>query len=358
MPIELEPAPLPPAGGPHDGLVGAPRNVVILATPEVSALEVAGAAEVFALAGRKLQEAGRPHGRAYQVRLLSCAPGSRPLGSAVGLLAEGSYEGYEEPIDTLLVAGGLEPWSSRGGGLNDWLRARVARTRRYGSLCTGAFVLAEAGLLDGHRVTTHWYFCERLAREFPRVTVDPEPIFVRSDPLWTAAGVTAGIDMALAMVEDDLGLDVALRIARALVVYVRRPGWQSQFSTALASQTPRRTRLSELPFWILENLGQPLGVSVLAERVSMSPRNFTRRFVEAFGTTPLRFVTRLRAESAGRLLAEERLSRGEIAQACGFGSVDSMERALGDHAPARPKASRPRRAGRSDGGQRRTDDAG
>lgn len=336
--------------GQDDGLVGDPRNVVILATPEVSALEVAGAGEVFAMAARKLQEAGRQHGRGYRVRLLSCAPDTGPLGSAVGLLAEGSYAGFDEPIDTLLVAGGLEPWSSRGDGrLPEWLRARAGRARRYGSLCTGAFVLAEAGLLDGHRVTTHWYFCERLAREFPRVTVDPEPIFVRSDPLWTAAGVTAGIDMALAMVEDDLGLDIALRIARALVVYVRRPGWQSQFSTALASQGPRRTRLSELPFWILENLAQPLGVPVLAERVAMSPRNFTRRFVEEFGTTPLRFVTRLRTEAAYRLLAENRLSRGEIAQACGFGSVDSMERALNAPAGAgRTKARRPEPSPRSD----------
>lgn len=352
MPFEPEPAPSLPEPGPVDGLVGDPRNVVILATPEVSALEVAGAAEVFALAGPKLQEAGRRHGRAYRVRLLSCALEARPLGSAVGLLPEGPYAGFDGPIDTLLVAGGLEPWSGHGvGGLQAWLRARVGQARRYGSLCTGAFVLAEAGLLDGHRVTTHWYFCERLAREFPQVTVDPEPIFVRSDPLWTAAGVTAGVDMALAMVEDDLGLDIALRIARALVVYVRRPGWQSQFSTALASQAARRTRLSELPFWILESLGQPLSVPMLAERVAMSPRNFTRRFVEEFGTTPLRFVTRLRTESAYRLLAENRLSRGEIAQACGFGSVDSMERALSGHAEAgRTGADGPRPPERGDRG--------
>lgn len=343
MPTPPEPAASPATARPVDGLVGDPRNVVIVATPEVSALEVAGAAEVFALAGRKLQEAGRPHGRGYRVRLLSCTPDTRPLGSAVGLVTEGPCTGFQEPIDTLLVAGGLEPWSTRGrDDLQDWLRTRARQSRRYGSLCTGAFVLAEAGLLDGHRVTTHWYFCERLAREFPRVTVDPEPIFVRSDPLWTAAGVTAGIDMALAMVEDDLGLDIALRIARALVVYVRRPGWQSQFSTALASQAPRRTRLSEMPFWILENLGQPLSVPALAERVAMSPRNFTRRFVEEFGTTPLRFVTRLRTEAARRLLAENRLSRAEIAQACGFGSVDSMERALGDAAERRPSAPEPR----------------
>jgi transcriptional regulator GlxA family with amidase domain len=309
--------------------------VVILATPEVSALEVAGAAEVFALAGRKLHEAGRPHSRGYQVRLLTCSPETQPLGSAVGLRAEGSFESFTEPIDTLLVAGGLEPWSGRGTpGLHDWLRTHARQARRYGSLCTGAFVLAEAGLLDGHRVTTHWYFCERLAREFPRVTVDSEPIFVRADPLWTAAGVTAGIDMALAMVEDDLGLDTALRIARALVVYVRRPGWQSQFSTALATQTPRRARLAELPFWILEHLGQPLSVPTLAERMAMSPRNFTRRFVEEFGTPPLRFVTRLRVEAAARLIAENRLSRGEIAEACGFGSIDSLDRALREPAGA------------------------
>lgn len=352
MPTRLQPVPSIATPGQDDGLIGDPRNVVILAAPEVSALEVAGAAEVFTLAARKLQEAGRRHGRGYKVRLLSCARDLRPLGSAVGLLAEGSYAEFHEPIDTLLVAGGLEPWSSSGeGGLHDWLRARAGQARRYGSLCTGAFVLAEAGLLDGRRVTTHWYFCERLAREFPQVTVDPEPIFVRSDPLWTAAGVTAGIDMALAMVEEDLGLDIALRIARTLVVYVRRPGWQSQFSTALASQAHRRTRLSELPFWILESLGQPFSVPVLAQRVAMSPRNFTRRFAEEFGTTPLRFVTRLRTESARRLLAENRLSRIEIAQACGFGSVDSMERALGDVSGAvRTDASRVLQSGRSEGG--------
>ncbi len=344
-PTEPDPLPSPPDTLPGHGLAGEPRQVLILATPEASALEVAGAAEVFALAQRKLLEAGRPHGRAYRVRLLSCALDGPPLAGAVSLRVEGSFRDFDGPIDTLLVAGGLEPWSGRGvDGLHEWLRTRAGQARRFGSMCTGAFVLAEAGLLDGQRATTHWYFCERLARGFPRVTVDPDPIFVRADPLWTAAGVTAGIDMALAMVEDDLGLDIALRIARALVVYVRRPSWQSQFSTALALQTPRRAQLSELPFWILENLAQPLGVAALAERVAMSPRNFTRRFVEEFGITPLRLVTRLRAEAAHRLLAENRLSREQIALACGFGSIDSMDRALraADGAAPHKAKTRPR----------------
>jgi transcriptional regulator GlxA family with amidase domain len=177
-------------------------------------------------------------------------------------------------------------------------------------------------------VTTHWFFCERLAREYPAVTVDPEPIFIRNGRLSTSAGVTAGLDLALSMIEEDLGLEISLRVARSLVLYVRRPGWQSQFSSALALQAPTRLTFQDLPFWILENLRESLPLETMAERLAMSPRNFSRQFLREFGVTPLQFITRLRVEMARRLLGESTRSRAEIASECGFGSVDALERAL------------------------------
>lgn len=310
-------------------LIGEPRDVVLLVAENVSSLEMAGPAEVFLMAARKLTEAGRIRGRPYRVHLVS-ATDSLAIKTSVGLYqASSRFSDYHGQIDTLLVVGGLDIWNgAEQPGFFEWLKAAVSRSRRYGSICTGAFVLAQAGLLDGEHVTTHWYFCERLAREYPNINVDPEPIFICNGRLSTAAGVTSGIDLALALVEEDLGLDIALRIARALVLYVRRPGWQSQFSSALALQAPTRLSFRELPFWILENLSQPMTVEEMAARVSMSTRNFSRTFKSEFGLSPQRFVTQLRVEMAQRLLHESDRKKLDIALECGFGSVDSLERAL------------------------------
>jgi len=310
--------------------VGPPRDVVFLAAPSVSSLEVSGPAEAFAMAAAKLREAGRTRSRPYNVHLLSITE-TAMLGSTAGLSfrVDGSFRSYDGGIDTLLVVGGLDVWTGLDEpGLLEWIRGAARRSRRFGSICTGAFVLAAAGLLDHQRVTTHWFFCERLAREYPLITVDPEPIFIRAEKLSTAAGVTSGIDLALSLIEEDLGLDISLRIARTLVLYVRRPGWQSQFSSALALQAPKRVSFRELPFWILENLQHRLSVQDLAEKVAMSPRNFSRAFVDEFGVPPLKFVTQLRIEMALRLIGESDRSRAEIARECGFGSVDAMSRAL------------------------------
>lgn len=317
----------PEPSGPGD-LVGEPRNVVIVAAPSVSSLEVAGPAEAFRLAQVKLAEAGRQRARPYRVHLLS-ADQRKYLGIGLQLKVTGSFDEFDLPIDTLLVAGGMAVWNgSDQPELLAWLRKAAAGARRYGSICTGAFVLAEAGLLDRRRVTTHWSFCEQLERDYPALTVDPEPIFIREGKLWTAAGVTAGLDLALGMIEDDLGLDIALHIARGLVMYVRRPGWQPQFSNALAIQRSSRLKLRDLPFWILENLARPLTAAVMAARTAMSVRHFSRRFVEEFGMTPAQFVSTLRAETALRLLEQSERSREAVAAECGFGSIDSMERAL------------------------------
>jgi transcriptional regulator GlxA family with amidase domain len=311
-------------------LVGEPRRMILLATPSTSAIEVAGPAEAFRMTTEKLVEAGRTRSRQYTTHLLSAVdtPTIQSTGG-ISFVPHAFYQDYDGPIDTLLVVGGLDVWTGREAPqLLEWLRERVRGVRRYGSICTGAFTLAEAGLLDGQRVTTHWFFCERLARDYPAVTVDPEPIFIRHGPLSTTAGVTAGLDLALSMIEEDLGLEIALRVARGLVLYLRRPGWQSQFSSALALQTPTRLTFRELPFWIIENLRESLTLDDLAARLSMSPRNFSRQFAKEFGITAQRFITQLRVEMARRLLDESTRSREEIALECGFGSLDALERAL------------------------------
>jgi transcriptional regulator GlxA family with amidase domain len=311
-------------------LIGEPRDVVFLATPSISALEIAGPAESFMMAAEKLREAGRTRSRAYRIHLLG-ATDAALIDSNAGLRfqSDGSFRSYTGPIDTLLVVGGLDVWTgAQEPELLNWVREQAVKSRRYASICTGAFLLAEAGLLAGERVTTHWFFCERLAREYPTVTVDPEPIYIRNGKLSTTAGVTSGIDLALAMIEEDLGLEISLRVARALVLYVRRPGWQSQFSSALALQAPTRLNFRDLPFWILENLRLDLSVETLATRLAMSPRNFSRTFASEYGVTPRRFVTQLRVEMALRLLGESDRTRADVATECGFGSVDALDRAL------------------------------
>lgn len=335
MPSAPHPKPPAPSARTPDNLVNDPRHVVIVATPHASALEVAGPAEAFALVRHKLQEQGRVRARPYEVHLLSAQAQNLELGgSGIGLKAHGSYAHFDQPIDTLLVAGGMDIWTGRSEpAFLNWLKTAAASARRVGSICTGAFVLAEAGLLQDCRVTTHWYFCDQLQREYPKLKVDAEPIFVRQDRLWTAAGVTTGMDLALSMIEEDLGMDIALRIARGLVLYLRRPGWQAQFSSALALQTSSRLPFRDLPFWILENLREPLPTQRMAERAAMSPRNFNRRFVEEFGCTPVRFVSELRTQTARRLMLESHRSRAEVAAECGFGSVDAMERALKRYPP-------------------------
>lgn len=305
-----------------------PRRVVLLATPSAQSLEVAGPVEVFSMVAEKMREAGRERMSGYAVEVVSA---TRDLiiksSSGLTILANRSWREIDYPIDTLLVAGGMDVWSGASEAeLLEWVRTRSAKARRFGSICTGAFVLAEAGILNGRRATTHWYFCQQLQRDYPKVVVDPEPIFIQDGPLYTSAGVTSGIDLAVSMVEEDFGIDIALRVARALVLFLRRPAGQNQFSTALAFQGASRIPLRELPVYVLEHLHEPLTIEDLAARVSMSVRNFSRVFTEEFDTTPAAFVEKLRVETAKRLVEESARSFEDIAAQCGLGTADSLRR--------------------------------
>src|SRR6185437_2957687 len=231
-------------------------------------------------------------------------------------------------VDTLLIAGGPGVAAAcKDVALLQWLRDRAGQARRVASVCTGAFVLAATGALDGRRATTHWSFCAELARAYPRVQVELDPIFVRDGVFWTSAGVTSGIDLALAMVEEDLGREVALAVARYLVVYLKRSGGQAQYSAALSLQVAD-DRFGVLHNWIAAHLPQDLSLPILAEQAAMSTRSFSRRYREATGMTPAHAVERLRVDEARRLLLETRLPVKRIAQRCGFGSEETLRRSF------------------------------
>jgi transcriptional regulator GlxA family with amidase domain len=231
-------------------------------------------------------------------------------------------------VDTLIVAGGpgVEAVSA-DPELIEWVRQRAKRARRVASVCTGAFLLAASGALDGRRAATHWSVCGELAKRYPAVQVEPDPIFVRDGSVWTSAGVTAGIDLALALVEQDLGRTVALAVARYLVVFLKRPGGQAQFSEALLLQSAE-DEFGTLHDWIGKHLGDEISLPKLADQAGMSERSFSRHYAEATGQTPARAVERLRVEAARRLLSETRLPVKRISQRCGFGSEETMRRSF------------------------------
>jgi transcriptional regulator GlxA family with amidase domain len=291
-------------------------RVVIVAYPDVQSLDVTGPAEVFAAASGE-----------YQVDVVAPLAGVVRASSGVALWADGALAEVGEPIDTLVVAGGEGTATVVADeAFVAAIRRLAPRCRRVASVCSGAFVLAAAGLLDGRRATTHWGWCDVLAGAFPSVTVEPDRIFVRDGDVWTSAGVTAGIDLALAMVEEDVGREVALAVARRLVVFLKRPGGQSQFSAQLAGQLAERQPLGELQAWIADHLDEDLSVEHLASRAAMSVRNFSRTFRRDVGVTPARFVERARVDGARRFLEESVASVDEVAARCGFGTPETMRR--------------------------------
>ena len=305
------------------------RHVVVVAFPGVNALDVIGPLEVFATAAKlSPHPPGSPP--AYTTEVV--ARGAGPLETqspGIALVAGRTLAALRGGVDTLLVAGGLGTSDALADRtLVAALRRLGPRVRRLGSVCTGSFLLAEAGLLDGRRATTHWMWCGALAERYPRVRVEPDPIFVRDGNVYTSAGVTAGMDLALALVEDDLGRDLALHTARQMVLFLRRPGGQSQFSAQLAVQAADRQPVRELQAWIVEHPGGDCSVAALAHRVAMSPRNFARVFLREVGMTPAHYVERVRVEAARRRLEDSSGGVDAVAADCGFGTAETMRRAF------------------------------
>jgi transcriptional regulator GlxA family with amidase domain len=310
------------------------RRVAVLAFPDVQVLDVTGPLEVFGRAARVLSDRGRRGPPAYEVSILARKRGPLLTSSGVELVARSYHE--VGGVDTLLIAGGRgRPKAQTDPALIRWIASAAGHVRRLGSVCTGAFLLAEAGLLDGRRAVTHWGECAELARGYPRVRVDAEPVFI-FDGVWTSAGVTAGMDMALAMVEEDFGRSVAHEVARALVMYAQRSSGQPQLSAHLASQLAEREQLRDVQHYVVEHLAEDLSVSALARRVAMSPRNFARAFRREVKMTPARFVEALRVEEARRLLEEADDGLEALATTCGFRSAEVLRRAFHRHLSVSP----------------------
>ncbi|WP_280698391.1 GlxA family transcriptional regulator [Kitasatospora sp. GP82] len=301
------------------------RRVVVVVYPGAQALDIAGPIEVFDTVNRQLpgSDAG------YRIEFVSAdAPLVRTCsGMQIGAAP---LEAGEGPIDTLLVPGG---WSLKEALENrelvSWIRRASARSRRVASVCGGAFLLAEAGLLKGRRATTHWAFCADMAQRYPDVTVDREPIFVWDGRFVTSAGVSTGIDMALALVEADHGAAFALEVARFLVLFFKRNGGQSQFSAILEAQLADRAPIRAAQEWILENLEQPLPVPEIAERANMSVRNFARVFRREVGTPPGQYIEQMRIARARKLLESTDLPVAQIARRCGFPAPETFFRSFG-----------------------------
>jgi transcriptional regulator GlxA family with amidase domain len=292
------------------------RKVVIIGPPPVQVLDVTGPLEVFSNAPD------------YEIRLAN--PGvERTLQTNRGIVLADAIPiaDVHGPIDTLIVAGG--PGAESGSYDPEfiaWIGKAAGHSRRVASICTGAFLLAEAGLLNGKQAVTHWNFCDRLAREYPEVIVRPEPIYLRDGSIYTSAGITAGIDLSLALVEEDHGHEMALKIARFLVMFLVRPGGQAQYSHMLSHQAVTSQPLRELQVWMLQHLGADLTVESLAERIGMSARHFTRVCLRETGLNPGQFVDRMRVEAAQQIIDSSSRGLKEIADSCGFKSADAMRR--------------------------------
>jgi transcriptional regulator GlxA family with amidase domain len=312
------------------------HRVVVLAFEGVQSLDVTGPVEAFSIATRYF-------GGEYAIELVTPDGAPARASSGLSLNADRAAADVRGPIGTLVVAGGEGALrTAEDEPTRAWVRDAAARSERVASVCTGAFILAAAGLLDGRRATTHWDSCQRLAERHPQITVESDPIFVRDGNVLTSAGVTAGIDLALALIEDDLGPQAALRTAQALVMFVRRPGGQSQFSAQLKAAPARREPLRDVQAHIAEHPAADLSVPALAARAYMSERNFARAFRAETGMTPAVYVELSRVERARRELETTDLPVEAVAASCGFGTVETMRRAFARRVGVNPAAYRER----------------
>jgi transcriptional regulator GlxA family with amidase domain len=302
-----------------------PRRVVVLVVPPIEELDLIGPVQVMSTATRLMRGRGTP----YQICVASTTRDRLITGeSGLSIVAQSYYQALEGEIDSLLLVSGVSGRNRRDDQLFDWLRRTVPSCRRVGAVCISAFLLARAGVLTNQRATVHWKYAHELAYRYPRLSVDPNPIWVQAGNIYTSSGFSAGIDLALAWVAEDCGSTIAIEAARELVLFLRRPAGQTQLSVTLAAQAGEMRPIQELQVWVADNLARDLSTAALADRVSMSVRNFDRVFTADVGTTPAKYVRHLRVEAARRLLQSSTHDLRHIARAVGFGSVDGMRRAF------------------------------
>jgi transcriptional regulator GlxA family with amidase domain len=300
------------------------RRIIVLVVPPVDELDLVGPIQVFSAANRLVRKA------VYEVEIVTNAKGLKVQGEG-GLLsfaAQAHFQDVKGTMDSVLLVCGLGTRTTRDPALFAWMRKMAPVVRRLGAVCVGSFLLAEAGLLNGKRATTHWKFGRELASRYPQVKVQFNPIWVKDGNIYTSAGISAGIDLALGWVEEDCGGRISHEIAREFVLFLRRPGGQTQLSASLSAQASEIKAIHELQVWIAENLHNNLSVQNLSDRTAMSVRNFERVFTRELGKTPSHYVLQMRAEAARRQLETTDQGLKQIAAACGFGSTDSMRRAF------------------------------
>jgi transcriptional regulator GlxA family with amidase domain len=319
------------------------RRIGFLVYPNIEIIDLCGPLDAFVYADCWVRERKRPDEFGYDLRVIAPKPGPIKTMTGLEIIATHGLEDVTESLDTLIVAGGIgvvqacaEP------ALVEWIKMMAPRVRRLASVCTGAFLLAAAGLLANRRVTTHWGYCDQLAASYPSLQVDPNLIFVRDGNVYTSGGITSGIDLALALIEEDLGRDIPRFVAGTMVVFLRRPGGQTQFSPFLMSEAKNRYDIRQLQAWIVAHPAADHTVENLADRVAMSPRNFARLFQSETGTTPGKFVDQARVEAARCKLEQTDILMDAIAASCGFGTPERLRRSFQRHLHVSPQDYRAR----------------
>ena len=304
------------------------RPIGIVVYPEVGILDITGPAEVFTFANLIIQKEDISQKTVYPVTVLAEQPGPVTTISGLQLIADQSFSQINENYDTLMIPGAFPEVLLANTKIVDLVKVMAPKVRRLASVCTGAFLLAESGLLDGRRATTHWNWCTEFAEKYPQVNVEPDRIFIKDDNIYTSGGISSGIDLALAMVQEDWGQKIALAVAQFLVVYLKRPGGQSQFSSYLTREASKHSGLRDLQSWIMQNPEEDLRVDTLAERMAMSSRNFSRLFLTETGITPAKFVELVRIDAARNLLELTKFPIESIADSSGFKDSENMRRAF------------------------------
>ncbi len=315
------------------------KHIVILVPPLTSILDVAGPLEVFSKTADYIAQLAKGENRYYSIHLLSMNDSLSLLSnSGMPIICEGGLTSINYQIDTVLIAGRGSYRNGTPGKIIEWLKAlhQNEPNVRIGSICAGAFILAETGLLDGKRATTHWKLWDKLAIQYPDIRVEKDPIYVKEGNIYTSAGISTGIDLSLALVEEDLGRDMAIEISRILVLYLKRPGNQSQFSNILQTQKTDYTPVKDIIAWVQDHLNQDLSVENLAEKAAMSSRNFSRVFFRETGITPAKFIEKTRVEAARRRLEESHLSLDEVAKQCGLVDANGLRRLFQRHLKTTP----------------------